>query len=75
MPWIDPVKEVTAAQLAEERMYTSRTRIIRQRGDNPDQVNREIQRDRAEREKRGLMPAAEPGAVPDESDDESKDEE
>jgi capsid protein len=75
MPWIDPVKEVTAAQLAEERMYTSRTRIIRQRGDNPDQVNREIQRDRAEREKRGLMPAAAPDAEPDESDDEPKDEE
>jgi lambda family phage portal protein len=75
MPWIDPVKEVTAAQLAEERMYTSRTRIIRQRGDNPDQVNREIQRDRAEREKRGLMPTVEPAAAPVESDDESKDEE
>jgi lambda family phage portal protein len=50
MPWIDPVKEVEAAGMAEDRGYTSRSRIIRGRGDNPDQVNREIQRDQAERE-------------------------
>ena len=54
MPWIDPVKEVEAARLAEERGYTSRLRIIRERGANPDQINREIRRDQIEREALGL---------------------
>lgn len=54
MPWIDPVKEVEAAGMAEDRGYTSRSRIIRQRGENPDQVRREIKRDEAEDEKLGI---------------------
>lgn len=54
MPWIDPEKEVNAAILAKDHGFTSRSRIIRQRGDNPDQINREIQRDKAESERMGL---------------------
>ena len=54
MPWIDPEKEVTASQIAEDRGYTSRTRIIRERGQNPDQINREIVRDAQERERLGI---------------------
>jgi lambda family phage portal protein len=71
MPWIDPVKEVTAAKLAEEQGYTSRPRIIRQRGDNPDQINREIQRDRSEKDRLGINPA--PAAAPSEDRDEDQD--
>lgn len=54
MPWIDPLKEAQANQIDEDRGYKSRSRIIRERGLNPDQVNREIQRDQAEAERLGL---------------------
>lgn len=54
MPWIDPKKEAEANEIMERRGYKSRSRIIRERGDNPDQVNRELQRDRAEADRLGL---------------------
>jgi capsid protein len=54
MPWIDPLKESQANQADEDRGYKSRSRIIRERGLNPDQINREIQRDQAEAERLGL---------------------
>ncbi len=54
MPWIDPLKEASANELMEKRGYKSRSRIIRERGENPDQVNREIARDQKEVEKLGL---------------------
>jgi lambda family phage portal protein len=54
MPWVDPLKEVNAAVIAIESGLKSRSRTIRERGDNPDQVNREIKRDQAEAERLGL---------------------
>lgn len=51
MPWIDPEKEVSAAKIAEECGYTSRVRIIRQRGDNPTEVTRELLQDKPIKEK------------------------
>lgn len=54
MPWIDPLKEAQANQIDEERGYKSRSRIIRERGMNPDQTNREIKRDQTEKERLGL---------------------
>lgn len=54
MPWIDPESEVNAAILAEQHFYESKSNIIRRRGGNPDQVYREIQRDRQAMERRGL---------------------
>jgi lambda family phage portal protein len=54
MPWIDPLKEVEANAMLEDRGYKSRSRIIRERGDNPDQVNQELVRDAAEAERLGL---------------------
>lgn len=54
MPWIDPLKEVEAAILAEENIYESKSSTIRKRGGNPDQVYRETQRDRQQLRKRGL---------------------
>lgn len=64
MPWIDPEKEVNAAILAKDHGFTSRSRIIRQRGDNPDQINREIQRDQSETERMGLNFDAERSPAP-----------
>jgi lambda family phage portal protein len=54
MPWIDPLKESQANQIDENRGYKSRSRIIRERGLNPDQINQEIKRDQAEAERLGL---------------------
>lgn len=54
MPWIDPVKEMVANEIAEDRGWKSRPGIIRERGANPDQVNREILQDRDERERLGM---------------------
>lgn len=54
MPWIDPEKEVQASILAEEHLYESKSNIIRRRGGNPDQVYREIQRDKLSISRREL---------------------
>lgn len=54
MPWVDPEKEVQARILAMQWKLTSRSRVIRESGKNPDQVNREIARDKAEAEKLGI---------------------
>jgi lambda family phage portal protein len=60
MPWIDPLKEANANEIDEKRGYKSRSRIIRERGLNPDQINREIQRDQQEQERLGLKLGDEP---------------
>lgn len=54
MPWVDPEKELNAQILAYKWAFKSRARIIRERGDNPDQVNREILRDEQERKRMGV---------------------
>jgi lambda family phage portal protein len=54
MVWIDPVKETEAQVMQLKWALKARSRIIRERGDNPDQVNREIERDRKERERLGI---------------------
>lgn len=41
MPWIDPLKEVTAMEIAEQRCYRSAPEIIRSTGTNPDDVLRQ----------------------------------
>jgi capsid protein len=55
MPWIDPKKEMEANELAEKRLYKSRSRIIRERGENPSQVLQEIKRDQDEAASLGLQ--------------------
>jgi len=70
MPWVDPEKEINAQILAMKWGFRSRSRIIRDRGDNPDQVNREILRDTQERDRLGIEligdgpPAPEPAQEP-----------
>lgn len=54
MPWIDPESEINAQILAMRWQLTSRSRVIRARGDHPDQINREIVRDKEEMERLGL---------------------
>ena len=69
MPWIDPKKELEAAVLAEEHLYESKGSIIRRRGQRPDQVFREIERDRSQLERRGLDNQAAADPAPPPSDD------
>lgn len=71
LPWIDPQKEINAAVMAINAGLKSRSRTIRERGDNPDQVRREIQRDQSEDERLGInRPSSTASPVdPDEEDD------
>lgn len=69
MVWIDPKKEADALILQMQWGLKARSRIIRERGDNPDQTNREILRDQQETERLGLKIGG--GKVPaEETDDE-----
>lgn len=54
MVWIDPEKEANALVLQMKWGLKARSRIIRERGDNPDQVNQEILRDQNEIKRLGL---------------------
>lgn len=65
MPWIDPLKEAQANEIDEDRGYKSRSRIIRERGLNPDQVNQEIRRDQREAQRLGLQLAGKSGGSAD----------
>jgi lambda family phage portal protein len=71
VPWINPVDEVKAKILQVKWGFKSRPRVIREGGDNPDEMNREIQRDEQELERLGIKligdgagPEPEPAAAP-----------
>ena len=64
MPWIDPVKEITANEMAEKRLYKSRSQIIREAGRNPTQTLQEIARDRDEADAFGLQREDAPAPAP-----------
>lgn len=53
--WIDPVKEVQAAQMAVRSGFTSRTRVIRTLGDDPNQIDAEIASERKREDKLGIV--------------------
>lgn len=59
--WVDPEKDVTANVIAINNGLTSRTRVIRAMGHDPDEIRKELEREKAEWA--GLLPAA-PGAAP-----------
>lgn len=44
-PWVDPEKEVGAAERAVKRGYTSKTAIILEKGNDPDAVRAQIEAD------------------------------
>lgn len=71
MPWVDPEREVRARVLALQWKLTSRSRVIRESGRNPDQVNREIQRDVEEAARLGIDISGPPPAGAQPADRES----
>lgn len=54
MTWIDPEAEAQGQVLQMKWGFKSRTRIIRENGDNPDEVNREILRNQETLERLGI---------------------
>lgn len=61
MPWIDPKKEVEADALKVEQRFNSRSQIIRQRGGDPDVVEKQIVQERERDRELGLEPVAPTG--------------
>lgn len=58
--WVDPQKDGTANQLAIESRLKSRSQIMRDQGDDPDSVWREIKRDQDMMDSLGIGPKVEP---------------
>ncbi|MDH3595722.1 MAG: phage portal protein [Rhodospirillales bacterium] len=58
MPWIDPQKEVTADAMKVENRFKSRTQIIRERGGDPDVVEKQIVQERERDRELGLQQPA-----------------
>lgn len=73
MPWIDPQKEIDAQVTAIRWRLTSRSRVIRQRGGNPDEVNREIVRDQQEMDRLGIKIIDEKTGAPAQPQDPNED--
>lgn len=74
MVWIDPLKETNAMILQMKWGLKARTRIIRERGDNPDQVNQEILRDQEELERLRIRLIGDGQPTDEVTDDDSNDE-
>jgi len=62
MPWIDPQDEAEAAVTATRAGFTSRRQVIRERGDSPSDVTREIIRDRQQTADAGLVLSSDDGS-------------
>lgn len=56
--WVDPQKDGAANQLAIESRLKSRSQIMREQGDDPDSVWREIARDEEKMAELGIQPIA-----------------
>jgi lambda family phage portal protein len=56
--WVDPQKDGAANQLAIDNLTKSRSQIIREQGDDPESVFREIQSEKQMLERLGLSPTA-----------------
>lgn len=55
MPWIDPAREATAAELLVQAGFKSRSQTIRERGGNPQDVYDQIKREREQDYQDGLI--------------------
>ncbi len=55
MPWIDPVKEITAWVMAVQAGFASEYEVIRSRGNNPHDLLRQVKAWRDEAAKQGLV--------------------
>lgn len=60
MPWIDPLKEVTAWEKMVQAGFGSEVEVIRRRGHNPREVQEQIQEFRADAAARGLVMTSNP---------------
>jgi lambda family phage portal protein len=47
LPWIDPLKEIKAEELAVQAGFKSRTQVIRERGVNPQDTRNQVVEERA----------------------------
>jgi len=54
-PWVDPVKDQLAEQMANRNGYKSRSRSVAERGDDVEIVDREIAEDNARADAAGLV--------------------
>lgn len=54
--WVDPQKDGNANKLALEQRLKSHSQIMREQGDDPDSVWREIQRDQETMQRLGIAP-------------------
>jgi capsid protein len=68
--WVDPQKDATAQQMAIASDIKSRSQIIRELGDDPETVWREIQREREFMKTLGITPAAFAEPLQEDADDE-----
>lgn len=68
--WVDPQKDGAANQLAIDSRLKSRSQIMREQGDDPESVFREIARDDAMMEKYGIAPVQQTPAAPAEETEE-----
>ena len=54
--WVDPLKDAQTSVIEVNERLKSRSQIIRERGDDPDEVWQEIENENAELERRGIPP-------------------
>ena len=62
MPWIDPSDEVEAAKESTRAGFTSRRQVIRERGDSPSDITREIEQERREAQEADLTFTSDPAS-------------
>jgi lambda family phage portal protein len=53
-PWVDPLKDIEAEIMAVDNLLTSRTRVIKRMGDDPEVVDRETADDQAREDRSRL---------------------
>ncbi|MEE4250691.1 MAG: phage portal protein, partial [Alcanivoracaceae bacterium] len=68
--WVDPQKDGAANKLAIDERLKSRSQIMREQGDDPESVWREIQRDEQMMAQLGIQPIVKEQPMPVEADDE-----
>jgi lambda family phage portal protein len=52
--WVDPLKDIEALVMAHDNLYTSRTRVIKAMGYDPEVIDREIAEDQAREDRMKL---------------------
>jgi len=53
--WVDPLKDMQAEDLAVQRRYKSRSAVILERGEDPEELDNQIARDKARDEANGFV--------------------